>query len=134
MENDKLTAKSPTAVFWNDFFPDEDSTNGLGFYDDTFDYMGPNKKPWKKMIPRKFYGVDCNRAAFRHDYHYLVGGDGHDRYDADKTFKKEMRALAKAQQRNFILRWLACRRINKYWLAVRLAGSQFFNYKEKKND
>ena len=120
-----------TKFFW------EKIEDGVNFpqYDDEKDYVGPARNALiNNMVDRFFWGVDINRAAYRHDYHYWVGGDDSYRRHADHTFLREMQDIIETKYphrttiKNALMRFLANRRAMQYWRAVRIGGRSSFNF------
>lgn len=113
-----------TAAFWQ-IVSDEAFVfpAGMAAYDDADDYVGPNaNQDVAQRIPRRFYGVDVNRAAYRHDIMYSIGGNELYRKDADETFKLEMYAAIGKAKKYWVARLLPRSRARKYYAAVRLSG------------
>lgn len=112
----------------------------LGEYDDSVDYMGPGDKDnWKRrLIPRTIYGIDCNIAAYKHDYKYYLGGTEKVRLAADRDFYFDLIEIIETHKCSWMwgTRWLhfklARRRANKYYLAVKTFGGHgSFNYHDE---
>lgn len=73
--------------------------------------------------PRLPYSKRFDSAARHHDYNYDLGGTGYERYRADVIFYFEMRNVCTTfTQKAFA--WF-------YYVAVRLVGWLFFNYKKE---
>lgn len=127
--------ETSTESFWKHYL--ECLPKGMKEYDPTVDYMGPKGKRLSKIISRFISEIDCNEAAFRHDFFYTIGGNEHARYDTDKTFLLEMRVLIKAVTKNRLKRFYCNRRAKARYLGVRAGGwscwtqSQYLNTLEQ---
>lgn len=102
------------------------------------DYVGPQGSGvLSTLANRSPYGVDVNRAAYRHDIHYAVGGTAQTRRHADTTFLREMQDALVARYPKgsgpwtAFRRFLANRRLLKYWKLVRAFGQNFYNFHNK---
>lgn len=100
-------------------------------YDDDIDYCGPNGCRISRLISRRIFGVDMNRACYQHDCLYEAGGTEHQRKFADLLFYHCMKlAISRA------MKWYNPLRIPAYlWAlrryhAVRWFGKRSFNYHE----
>ena len=110
----------------------------LGEYDDKKDYMGAGDGWKNKLVPRTLYGIDCNIAAYKHDYRYWRGGGEKDRLYADRCFYFDLIDIIETHKCSWPwgTRWLhfklARRRATKYYLAVKTFGGHgSFNYHEE---
>ncbi len=120
-------------IKWLKGLPEYDQMAGLlGEYDDERDRCGA-EGDWKsKFVPRIFYGIDINVAAYIHDYFYSVGGGATDRFKADAMFLGDLMKqieLVRSGRGWFWLRHLARLRAIKYFEALRAFGDKAFNSK-----
>lgn len=127
------TAENRLALAGKEAFPE-----GMSFYRPSRDYVGPQASyVIRRLASRYTYGVDFNRAAYRHDFHYAVGGTSVERLEADNTFYHELKeAIATTYPAGCgtwkaFKRFLAKRRAYKCWKFVRAFGSAFFTYKDR---
>lgn len=100
-----------------------------GPYNDARDYAGPNARAkLVRLVPRRLWFIDGNRAFYRHDVGYEIGGTEQDRLAIDKRMLYDLNYIID------MLAWwpgqafLARRRALKYYLAVRAGGRLFFNH------
>lgn len=106
----------------------------LGDYDDKKDYMGAGDGLGNRLVPRTLWGIDCNVAAYIHDYRYFVGGNELDRRAADIEFYQNLLYFIEDHEchwpwgSQWLHNKLARRRAEKYYLAVKNFGEGSFNY------
>ena len=106
----------------------------LGPYVDSKDYVGATGDWKSRFIPRKFYGVDVNVAAYVHDYYYsFPEGNEDDRFKADAGFLADMMKQIELTPDkwwcygvNWLRRHNARLRAIKYFEAVRYKGKESF--------
>lgn len=110
-------------------------SKNMGHYDDSKDYVGA-ENDWKsEYIPRRFYGVDINIAAYIHDYYYSIGGDSEARFKADAIFLADIMKQIELTPNNIFYgtNWyrkhLARLRGIKYFETVRWLGKKSYNFK-----
>jgi len=127
----------PTDTFWDyaargraSEFP-----SSLGPYNSFRNYVGPQSTQWVlKNITRYIWGVDFNKPAYRHDFHYSVGGSKSDRLDADATFLRELKAEIHKTYPSGSGPWAAFKRLaalraaREAWVMVRKSGAAFYNF------
>ena len=97
-------------------------------YDEDTDYCGPEGEWTGKFVSNKPWGVPINRCCWRHDHLYRRGGTGADRLRVDKRFRGciQKRLEAKWWIPKFLARMVA----QRYYIGVRVFGSEYFNYRE----
>jgi hypothetical protein len=110
----------------------------IGGYDPSYDYSGPENSVFLRwLIPSRLWGINCNPAFYAHDGAYSVGGGSTERELADDNMQiiglkiiKETKDKKYLYGFNGARRFLARRRLQKYYYAVRVGGSSSFNYDE----
>lgn len=114
----------------------------MGAYDDSIDYVGPQKrKLLVKLIPRwMLFMCDINICAYIHDYFYRRGGSKLNRADADTQFLAHIILWIeiyewpgqKIKYVGGIIAWkwrsLAKVQARYYYMFVRLFGDSSFRY------
>jgi hypothetical protein len=107
-----------------------------GIYDDSVDYLGPEKLTKMKVLKpaaawaRFSHGFDFNLAGWLHDCLYRIGGDEAFRQWADNIFREAMEFLLSCPWYRIPAAMLARVRATGYFALVRFAGSTFFSYRE----
>ncbi len=108
----------------------------IGGYDPNYDYSGPeNNRFLRWLIPSRLWGINCNPAFYAHDAAYAIGGGSTQREMADDNMQiignkiiDETKDKSYLYGFNWARRFLARRRLLKYYYAVRAGGSSSFNF------
>ena len=116
-----------------------DWEKAIGGYDPNYDYSGPeNNRFLRWLIPSRLWGINCNPAFYAHDAAYSIGGGSTQREMADENMKIiGLKIINEAKDKKYLYgfnwarRFLATRRLLKYYYAVRVGGSSSFNFKKE---
>lgn len=90
---------------------------------------GPKGYGW--LVPDTLYGLDCTPCFDIHDYCYHVWKDSNGKDNADRLMLDNLyRFIDDRTKKGWYMGWLRFlrrRRALKYYLAVSLCGSAFYN-------
>ena len=114
----------------------------IGGYEASYDYSGPeNNRFLRWLIPSRLWGINCNPAFYAHDGGYAIGGGSTERELADANMRViGLKIIKESEDKKYLYgfnwarRFLARRRLEKYYIAVRVGGSSSFNYTESATD